>query len=232
MYSVNQLTGFGARQSAAAGVSLAYLGTTTGDGTGSTSEAVTFDFTTGVAGSKITVVIMHSNHTAGYDPMLTCTIDGQTGVKAVEVSVGSQEGVEIWYFDDSSGLVAGSSTVTCTFATAQAIQGAYAYRTTGLVSGAPTVTNTDVSSSTVATLNVNTTIDSITIGGIIQRNSSDSTVAWVGLTEDDEGYVSGNHNHSAASLLAASASTPLTITSTLTAGNRNVAGVSAGWDAA
>jgi hypothetical protein len=214
--------------------SVTYLGQAVGDGTGSTSESVTIDFGTGVAGSKIVVVLLQANWAGANNAPSTVTIDGQSASSAGTGAATGSERAHIYYFDDTAGDVSGSSTVNITWADAESIEVISAYRLTGVVTGAATNTATDNTTTATVTLSLNVNAG-VLIAGSIERLTGDATNTWTGATEDMENTGStGDYQCSTASQLLTATESPRTVTNvwgTAPSPARHC-GMSAVWNAA
>lgn len=213
--------------------SVTFLGYSKGDGSGSTAESVTIDLGTAHAGDKIVVVLLHANWAGANSTVATATIDGQTGVSALTQIQSASETGSMWYFDDTSGVVGGLSSIDFTFATAELISICAAYRLVGVVTGAPTTTATESTTGTTSTLSLNVAASAIVIGGSTGRSASDDTMTWTGLTEDNEDYETvGGYNVSTGSAKAVATETPRAVTGVWGASQTRVVGVAASWNQA
>ena len=212
--------------------SVTYLGQSPGDSVGGTSEDVTIDLGTAHAADKIVVVITQANWAGSNSVPSSVTIDGQTGVSAITPIRSASETGSIWYFDDASGVVGGSSTINMTFADAEQPQIVAAYRLVNVVTGGPTTNNTHTaSSSTTSTLSLNVTANAILIAGSQGRRTGDDDPTWNGANEDnDTAGVAGEYQCSTASLRASSTETPRTLTCVWSASQTRLVGVAATWN--
>ena len=230
MLMVNQLVGFGAF--AEAGISsVTYLGQSTGDSVGSTSENVSIDLGTAHAGDKIVVVILHINFSGANNLVSTITIGGNAASAAITPVQSSSETASIYYFDDTSGVIGGSTTIAATFASAESLQMVAAYRLANVVTGVATTQVTQNTTGTLNTLSLNAAANAIVIAGSQGRRTADDSATWVGVTKNNETTGDlGDYQCSTGSARASSTETPRAVTCTWSASQTRLVGVAATWN--
>jgi len=211
--------------------SVIYLGQSPGDAAGSTSESVTIDLGVAAAGDKIVLVLLTANWAGANDTPSSVDIGGNSASAAVTPGASISEVAAIYYFDDTSGVVGGSTIITFTWASAEQPQMVAAYRLKNVVTGAATTQVAQNTTGTLNTLSLNAAADAIVIAGSIGRRTGDDSGTWVGVTEDnDTTGQAGDYQCSTGCARASSTETPRTVTCTWSASQTRLVGVAATWN--
>lgn len=185
------------------------------------STSRTISVNGGARTGKVVVIVSSRKGTAGTNVNPSGVTLNGVALSAVIQQVSTRNYVSIW-ISTSDITTDGTDTVVATWASVTQIRTSAAiYSVSGLDSTTAVATNQSTSSS--ATLSVNTSAGGLVFGGSFTHDTSN--VTWSGLTEDQDATVDAADRASAASALTASASTPLTITATI--GSSETAAVSA-----
>ena len=215
MLKTTELIGFGARAAMIAAAPVTAINFLAGGGDlteNVSTHTVTLDLGTAVAGSKIVVLAAHANWTGSNVAITTMDFDGTTSLVDTGVSESSSGHgfVEGWYYDDTGGIIGGSTDINTDTTSKQQMHTIVAYRLTGAVTGGPTTSDT-TTGATTHTFSLNTTTNSLLLGISSQRSNTDYSATWSGVTslaKDFENVISGDYNNTTAGILVASGETP------------------------
>lgn len=180
--------------------SVTFLGLVNGDTTGSTAESVTINLGTANAGDTIVLIIFHANWSGGHAAISTVKFDGttsavDTGITAL--SSGFSE-TELFYYDDTSGAIGGSTSIDVTWSTAQSLVAVAAFRLKNVVTGGPTTNDTATGAENHA-FSLNAAADSVTVAMSNQRSNTDEAATWTDINKDSEVNFNNDYNSSCAS---------------------------------